>query len=85
MEYIQHFDHSNKKKKSIISMCLIAKRLCSNLLLYINSLKIKEEQRGLHNILPLTLEDTKNLCHKPANLLSQGIKEPDNQAEIRML
>lgn len=60
-------------------MYLIAKRLCSNLLPYMNSLK------ELHNVLPLALEDAKNLCHKPANLFSQGIKEFDNQAEIRML
>lgn len=85
MEYIQHFHHSNKKEKSIIYMCLIAKRLWSNRPPYKNWLKIKEDQRELHNALPLALEDTKNLCHKLANLLSQGIKEPDNQAEIRIL
>lgn len=47
--------------------------------------KDKEDQRELHNVLPLALEDTKNLCHKPAKLLSQGIKELDNQAEISIL
>lgn len=57
----------------------------SNLLPYRNSVKIVEEQRELHSVLPLALEDTKNLRHKPANLLSLGIKELDNLAEIKML
>lgn len=43
MEYVQHFDHGNKKGKSIIYMCLIAERLCSNILPYMNSLQIKED------------------------------------------
>lgn len=85
MEYIQHFDHGNKKEKSIIYMCLTAKRLWSNPLPYRNWIKIKEDQRKLHKVLPLALEDPKNLCHKPANPLPQGIKELDNQAEIRIL
>lgn len=25
----------------------------------------KEDQRELHNVLPLAVKDTKNLCHKP--------------------